>query len=57
MSHEDADDASACPLGGKCLFDGGCMKHGHTRCEPQYKAAARGAALARTSEDTTAYEE
>ena len=57
MSHKDADDAQACPLGGRCLFDGGCVKHGHARCEPQFKMAARGAALAREVADAPVYEE
>lgn len=44
MSHEDEDDASVCPLGGKCLFDGGCVKHGHDRCIPPSKEDLRGRA-------------
>jgi len=42
MTEEDRYDPSFCPLGGRCLFDGGCANNGHDRCSPPPKAAYRG---------------
>lgn len=45
MSEEDRYDPTACPLGGRCLFDEGCAARGHTICQGRMKEQARGRAV------------